>query len=305
MYGGRRAVDDLTFTVQPGRVTGFLGRNGAGKSTTMRMILGLDRPTGGQSRVAGRPYTRLNNPLGTVGSLLEARAVHGGRSAYHHLLFLARSNGLSRRRPAEVLEMAGLSDVAHRRVRTFSLGMHQRLGLAAALLGDPPILILDEPVNGLDTDGIRWIRALVTGLAAQGRTILLSSHLMTEMEQTADHLIVIAGGRLVADTGMRALIAEHSRGHVRARSPHPDRLAATVESAGAAVVPAADGTLRITGLSPATIGDLAAEHTIPLYELTPCDETLEAVYTRLTSDAAAGDPATADPRQAVSAEVVR
>ena len=206
-YGATLAVDGLTFTVRPGRVTGFLGANGAGKSTTMRMILGLDRPTTGEILIGGRPYQELERPLLRVGALLEADAAHPARSAYHHLLWLARSNGIPERRIREVLELTGLAAVARRRVGTFSLGMRQRLGIAAALLGDPPVLLLDEPVNGLDPEGIRWIRTLMRDMAAQGRTVFVSSHLMSEMAQTADHLIVIGGGRLLADTGMAEFTA--------------------------------------------------------------------------------------------------
>ena len=209
-YGRRRAVDDLTVTVHPGRITGFLGPNGSGKSTTMRLILGLARPTTGSATVNRRPYRELSAPLRHVGALLDARSSHPGRTARNHLLFLARSNDIAPARVDEVLELAGLTAVAQRRTGGFSLGMHQRLGIATALLGDPSVLLLDEPVNGLDTDGIRWIRGLLKELAAQGRTVLLSSHLMSEMEQTADHLVVIGGGRLLADTDMRTFTNGHS-----------------------------------------------------------------------------------------------
>lgn len=281
-YGSRLAVDRLSFRVQPGRVTGFLGPNGAGKSTTMRLVLGLDAPTGGRTRVNGRPYRELPVPLREVGALLEARSVHGGRSAYHHLLSLARSNGIGQRRVTEVLELVGLAGVAGRRVRGFSLGMTQRLGVAAALLGDPGTLILDEPVNGLDTEGIRWIRGLLKDLAAQGRTILVSSHLMSEMELTADHLIVLGAGRLVADTSMREFLGRHSPAYTLVRSPEPDRLRDALHAAGADLQPDASGAWQVSGVDPAAIGDLAHRRRIALHELAPRRETLETVYTRLT-----------------------
>jgi ABC-2 type transport system ATP-binding protein len=284
-YGDTIAVDGLSFTVKPGRVTGFLGPNGAGKSTTMRLILGLDRPTGGTATVNGRPYRRLPTPLREVGSLLEARDVHVGRSVYHHLWYLARSNAIARSRVDEVLDLVGLSGVAGQRAKALSLGMGQRLGIAAALLGDPAVLILDEPVNGLDTDGIRWIRRLLRDLAGQGRTVLLSSHLMSEMELTADHLIVIGGGRLIADTGMREFIAAHSEARSLVRSPHPERLTALLRAAGATVTPASPDSLWVSGLGTTAIGDLAAAQQVPLHELTPHHATLEEVYTRMTATA--------------------
>lgn len=282
-YGDRLAVDALSFQVQPGRVTGFLGPNGAGKSTTVRLILGLDAATTGRALINGRPYHRLAAPLREVGSLLDARSVHGGRSAYDHLLHLARSNGLARRRVDEVLDLVGLAAVAHHRVKGFSLGMTQRLGLAAALLGDPGVLILDEPINGLDTDGIRWIRGLLKELAAQGRAILLSSHLMSEMELTAEHLVVIGGGRLIADTNMRQFIEENSQASTILRSPQPQRLTATLHGRGAEVHPTPDGAWRVSGIDTATIGEIANTQRIPLYELSPRLESLEDVYTRMTS----------------------
>ncbi|MFJ9265158.1 ABC transporter ATP-binding protein [Streptomyces bacillaris] len=282
-YGERTAVDRLSFTVRPGRVTGFLGPNGAGKSTTMRLILGLDSPTGGRVTVGGKAYRDLPVPLREAGSLLDAKSVHGGRSAYHHLAGLAASNGIPRRRVDEVLDLVGLpAATARRRTKGFSLGMGQRLGIAAALIGDPEVLILDEPVNGLDTEGIRWIRELMKSLAAQGRTVFLSSHLMSEMELTADHLIVIGQGRLIADTTMRDFIETNSRAHTLVRSPEPDRLRALLEAAGARVRPAATGGWRVDGPDAATIGDLARDHGLALHELRSTHSSLEEVYTALS-----------------------
>src|SRR5918993_1348047 len=253
-YGPRLAVDRLSFRVRPGRVTGFLGPNGAGKSSTIRMILGLDAPSSGEVTVNSVPYARLRAPLREVGSLLEARAVHGGRTARAHLLFLAQSNGLPRRRVDEVLDMVGLTSVGGRRVKGFSLGMGQRLGIAAALIGDPRILLLDEPVNGLDTEGIRWIRALLKRLAAEGRTVFVSSHLMSEMELTADHLIVIGQGRLIADTTMREFIERNSQRVTLVRSPRRHQLAEVLRGTGALVQPEQAGGLRVSGIDAATIG---------------------------------------------------
>ncbi|MEV1077408.1 ATP-binding cassette domain-containing protein [Streptomyces sp. NPDC050211] len=285
-YGDRTAVDHLTFTVHPGRVTGFLGPNGAGKSTTMRLVLGLDTLTSGTVTVTGRPYAELPAPLRTVGSLLDAKGVHGGRTAHHHLAGLAASNNLPRRRVAEVLDLTGLSDVAGQRVKGFSLGMAQRLGIAAALLGDPEVLLLDEPVNGLDTEGIRWIRTLLKSLAAQGRTVFLSSHLMSEMELTADHLVVIGRGRLLADTTVRDFIETNSRAHTLVRSPEPEKLRDLLQAKGATVRLEARGGWRVDGLDAATIGDLARDHGIALHELTSIHSSLEEVYTALSQDSA-------------------
>ncbi|WP_328501006.1 ATP-binding cassette domain-containing protein [Streptomyces sp. NBC_00457] len=285
-YGDRTAVDHLTFTVHPGRVTGFLGPNGAGKSTTMRLVLGLDAPTSGTVMVAGRPYPELPAPLRTVGSLLDAKGVHGGRTAHHHLAALAASNNLPRRRVAEVLDLTGLSDVAGQRVKGFSLGMAGRLGIAAALLGDPEVLLLDEPVNGLDTEGIRWIRTLLKSLAAQGRTVFLSSHLMSEMELTADHLVVIGRGQLLADTTVRDFIETNSRAHTHVRSPEPEKLRDLLQAEGVTVRLEARGGWRVDGLDAATIGDLARDHGISLHELTPIHSSLEEVYTALSQDSA-------------------
>nr|WP_222721155.1 ATP-binding cassette domain-containing protein [Actinomadura sp. HBU206391] len=281
-YGGRPAVDGLSFQVRPGAVTGFLGPNGAGKSTTMRLILGLDAPSGGRVVVNGRPYRALRAPLREVGALLDAKAVHSGRSAYHHLLWLARSNGLARRRVEEVLEQVGLASVARKRAGGFSLGMGQRLGLAAALLGNPGTLILDEPVNGLDTEGIRWLRSLLKGLADEGRTVLLSSHLMSEMELTADHLIVIGRGRLLADTPMREFIERNSRPLTVVRSPNAARLRAVLEERGALVQPHDAGAWLVSGLDAAGIGKLAIDRGIELHELAPRLSSLEEAYTKMT-----------------------
>ncbi|MEU4327289.1 ABC transporter ATP-binding protein [Nonomuraea dietziae] len=278
-YAGTPAVADLSFAVEPGRVTGFLGPNGAGKSTTMRMILGLDRPSGGTALVDGRPYHELRHPLRKVGALLDAKAVHGGRSARNHLLAIAQSNGIPASRVNEVLETVGLREVARRRVGGFSLGMSQRLGIAAALLGDPEILIFDEPVNGLDPDGILWIRRLMRKLAAEGRTVFVSSHLMSEMAQTADHLIVIGRGRLIADTSVEEFIGRSSQGYVRVRSP---RLAEVAELIKAGEP---DGDhLRVTAMSTLEIGTITARAGIPLEELTFVQPSLEAAYMELTKN---------------------
>jgi ABC-2 type transport system ATP-binding protein len=281
-YGNTLAVDELSFVVRPGLVTGFLGPNGAGKSTTMRMILGLDRSTSGLATVNGKRYADLHAPLQEVGALLDADATHEGRTAYNHLLFVARSNRLGRGRVKQVLGMVGLDTVAGRRVRGFSLGMRQRLGIAAALLGDPGILILDEPMNGLDTQGIRWIRRLMQDLAAQGRTIFVSSHLMGEMELAADHLIVIGRGRLVADTSMQNFIGAHSERYTLVRSPQGERLKSLLEINGATVTQLPTGAWQVRGPSAAAIGELATEHNIGLHELTPRLSSLEEVYSQLT-----------------------
>ncbi|WP_327088141.1 ABC transporter ATP-binding protein [Nonomuraea sp. NBC_01738] len=278
-YGQTMAVSGLSFTVEPGQVTGFLGPNGAGKSTTMRMILGLDHPTGGSVVVDGVPYQQLRHPLRKVGALLDAKAVHGGRSARNHLLAIAQSNGLPASRADEVLELVGLREVAKRRIGGFSLGMSQRLGIAAALLGDPEILLFDEPVNGLDPDGILWIRTFMRKLAAEGKTVFVSSHLMSEMAQTADHLIVIGKGRLIADTSVSEFIGRSSQGFVRVRSP---RLAEI-----AALLPGAElhhDHLRVNGMRPLEIGTLTTRAGLELEELTFVQPTLEAAYMELTKD---------------------
>jgi ABC-2 type transport system ATP-binding protein len=282
-YGPTVAVDDLSFQVQPGSVTGFLGPNGSGKSTTMRVILGLDHPTRGAARVKGRRYRSLAAPLREVGAMLDARAVHPGRRVRHHLLALARSNRIPARRVDEVLEVVGLAGAAGRRAGKLSLGMSQRLGIGAALLGDPPVLMLDEPVNGLDTEGIRWIRELLRGFAAEGRTVLLSSHLMSEVELTADRLVVIGRGRLIADTTVEAFVAGGSQPVTRVRSPRAAELRAALEAGGAQVEPDPGGGWRVTGPDSAAVGDLALRHGIGLHELSPLRSSLEDVYTQLTA----------------------
>jgi ABC-2 type transport system ATP-binding protein len=280
-YGSTVAVDSLSFSVESGRVTGFLGPNGAGKSTTMRMILGLDRPAQGSVTIDGKPYGEHPHPLRKVGALLDAKAVHGGRTARNHLLCLAQSNRIPASRVMEVLDMVGLTEVAGRRIGGFSLGMFQRLGIAAAMLGDPEILMFDEPVNGLDPEGILWIRTFMRKLAAEGRTVFVSSHLMSEMAQTADHLIVIGRGRLIADTGMQEFIGLSSQVYVRVSSPKLSHLVPLLNQAEAALH---DDHLRVTGMTAAAIGEAAAAHGLPLHELTTVSPTLEAAYMELTQD---------------------
>ena len=284
-YGRVRAVDDLTCTVKPGVVTGFLGPNGAGKTTSMRMALGLDRPTAGSVTVAGRRYADLPAPLCEVGALLDPRAVHGRRTAYYHLLSLAQSNGIGRRRVHQVLGLVGLDQVAGKRAGTFSLGMSQRLGIAAALLGDPAVLMFDEPVNGLDPEGIRWVRALMRGLAAEGRTVLVSSHLLSEMAQTADHLIVVGRGRLVADTSTAGFVsraAGTSTVLVRVAESTDASFADGLAAAGAEVGPGPDGALLVSGLPSTEIGALATATGVVLAELTPQLASLEEAFIELT-----------------------
>jgi ABC-2 type transport system ATP-binding protein len=283
-YGSAVAVDGLSFTVQPGRVTGFLGPNGAGKSTTMRVILGLDAPTTGWATVNGQPYQRLARPLHQAGALLDAGAVHGGRTARDHLLAIAATNGIGARRVAEVLGLVGLESAAGRRVRGYSLGMKQRLGIAAALLGDPPVLMFDEPVNGLDPEGIAWIRGLLRSLAAEGRTVFVSSHLMSEMALTADHLIVIGRGRLVADAAVTEFVQQSSRRDVVVRSPREADLAGLLATRGAVVTAQPDGGLAVIGLDAAAIGEVARKHGIALHELTPRHASLEEAFMELTRD---------------------
>ncbi len=283
-YGGTTAVDSLSFDVRPGQVTGFLGPNGSGKSTTMRMIMGLDRPTSGTVTVNGRLYRDLDVPLREVGALLEAKAIHPGRSAYNHLWALAQANRIPRTRVDQVLEMVGLTAVARQRAGKFSLGMGQRLGIAAALLGDPGVLLFDEPVNGLDPEGIRWVRHLLKGLAAEGRTVFVSSHLMGEMALTADHLVVVGRGRLIADQSVSALVAQGSRQSVRVRSPQAAVLVAALDEAGALVEMASDGAVGVRGWSAADIGDLAARLGVVLHELSPQTASLEEAFMELTRD---------------------
>jgi ABC-2 type transport system ATP-binding protein len=292
-YGATTAVDDLTFTVEPGRITGFLGPNGAGKTTTMRLILGLDRPTAGEVTVNGRPFTQLACPMREVGALLDAKAVHGGRSAHNHLLCLAETNGLPRRRVGEVLELVGLEQVARKRSNGFSLGMGQRLGIAAALLGDPAILMFDEPVNGLDPEGILWIRNLMKSLAGQGRTVFVSSHLMSEMGNTADHLIVIGRGKLIADCTVAEFIERNSQRSVRVRTPQPAALAKAVEAAGGSVRDEGSGQLTVFGLGAGRVGDLAFDSGVRLHELAPAQASLEQAFMELTGSSVefrAGQP---------------
>jgi ABC-2 type transport system ATP-binding protein len=283
-YGDVLAVDDLSFTVEPGHVTGFLGPNGAGKSTTMRAIVGLDRPTSGSVTIDGHRYSQDRAPLTHVGALLEAKAVHPGRSAYNHLLFLAQNNGISRRRIDETLTMVGLDSVAKKRTKTFSLGMGQRLGIACAMLGDPRVLLLDEPVNGLDPEGIIWVRHLLKALAAEGRAILVSSHLMAEMALTADHLIVIGRGRLIADTTVSAFVAQAGEKAVLVRTPDAGVLTEALRQRGATVTSSDDGALRVSGMEAAAIGQAAADTSAVLHELTPQRASLEEAFMELTRD---------------------
>jgi ABC-2 type transport system ATP-binding protein len=283
-YGDTTAVDAIDFTVEPGTVTGFLGPNGAGKSTTMRMAMGLDHPSSGSITINGKNYRDLPAPLHEVGALLEARAIHGGRTAYNHLLWLAKSNGIPARRVDEVLELVGLTGVAHKRSKGFSLGMGQRLGIAAALLGDPGVLLFDEPVNGLDPEGIAWIRRLIRGLAGDGRTVFVSSHLMSEMAITADHLIVIGRGQILADTDMNDFIARNSAAHVRVRSPHATDLAERLTGNGWGVERADDGALLVTGATVEQIGDVAGSERLYVHELRTVQASLEDAFMRLTAD---------------------
>ncbi len=281
-YGEKRAVDGLSFAVEPGVVTGFLGPNGSGKSTTMRLILGLDAPTAGDVRVNGRHYREEAAPLHEVGALLEARSVHTGRSAYNHLLALARTHGIPKRRVVDLVDLVGLHEVARKRAGQFSLGMGQRLGIATALLGDPEILLLDEPVNGLDPEGIHWIRNLLKQLAAEGRTVFVSSHLMSEMALTADHLIVIGRGRLIADTSVDEFVRMASGAVVRVRSPQATRLRELLLAPEVSVAAVEPGVLEVTGLTAAQVGNTAAAHAIALHELTPLQASLEQAFMELT-----------------------
>jgi ABC-2 type transport system ATP-binding protein len=283
-YGETIAVNNLSFTVQPGVITGFLGPNGSGKSTTMRLILGLDSATSGTVTVNGTPYSAHRRPLTEVGALLEARSVHGGRSAYHHLLCVAQTNGIPAKRVDEVLELVGLGEVAKRRSGAFSLGMGQRLGIATALLGDPKVLLLDEPINGLDPEGIFWVRNLLKHFATIGKTVFVSSHLMSEMALTADRLIVIGRGQLIADDTTEALIRTSAQTHVRARSPQADALATAVMATGATVEHDPDGALSIHGATTEQVGELAARQGIVLHELSLQQATLEAAFMELTEE---------------------
>jgi ABC-2 type transport system ATP-binding protein len=289
-FGLVTAVDGLSFTVRPGHVTGFLGPNGAGKTTTMRVILGLAAPTSGTALVGGRRYQQIIRPLHEVGALLDATAVHGGRTAWCHLLSIAQSNGIGRRRITQVLQLTGVDAVAGRRIKGFSLGMKQRLGIAASLLGDPPVLMFDEPVNGLDAEGVHWIRQLFKSLAAEDRTVFVSSHLMSEMALTADHLIVIGRGRLLADTGVAEFIGATSAGHVQVRTPQRARLAALLRDHGATVDSAEDNALAVTGMQAATVGELAASQGIVLHELLTRQPSLEEAFMTMTRDAVEYQP---------------
>ncbi|WP_328690001.1 ATP-binding cassette domain-containing protein [Streptomyces caniferus] len=289
-YGAKTAVHNLSFQVRPGTVTGFLGPNGSGKSTTMRMILGLDAPTSGRATIAGRPFRSLPNAPRQVGALLDAKAVHGGRSARQHLLSLAQLSGIPARRVDEVLGVVGLQDVAGRRSKGFSLGMGQRLGIAAALLGDPQVLLFDEPVNGLDPEGILWVRNLMKQLAAEGRTVFVSSHLMSEMALTAEHLIVIGRGQLMADMPVKDFISANSADFARVRTPDTEpeqreKLTAALGEAGAQIAPEPDGALRVTGLPLPRISDLAHQADVRLWELSPHQASLEEAYMRMTQGA--------------------
>jgi len=284
-YGDKTAVSDLSFTVRPGIVTGFLGPNGAGKSTTMRMIIGLDAPTSGRITVNGRPYAEHRAPLREVGALLEARAVHTGRSAENHLRAIAATTGIGRRRVREVIDQVGLTDVAGKRAGAFSLGMGQRLGIASALLADPATILLDEPVNGLDPEGVLWIRTLLKSLAAEGRTVFVSSHLMSEMALTADHLIIVGRGRLIRDSSVTDFIAEASSQSVRVRTPEATRLADLLVGHGVAVSSPEPGELTVTGLTSEQIGSAAAQAGLPIYELAPVQASLEQAFMELTKDA--------------------
>jgi len=283
-YGNTVAVDNLTFTIAPGRVTGFLGPNGAGKSTTMRMILGLDRPTSGKVLIDGRPYAQLDRPLRTVGALLDAKWVHPNRSARAHLQWLAKSNGIPDRRVDEVLDLVGLTKVAKRRAGGFSLGMSQRLGIAGALLGDPKVLLFDEPVNGLDPEGILWIRRFMQGLAAEGRTVLVSSHLLSEMALTAGDLVVIGRGRLISQSTTSEFVERSTENTVRVRSPHADKLGALLVHKGFTVREDADSSLTVSGATSDQIGDIAAASGVVLHELSPQRGSLEEAFMQLTGD---------------------
>jgi ABC-2 type transport system ATP-binding protein len=283
-YGDKRAVDDLTFTVRPGIVTGFLGPNGSGKSTTMRLVLGLDSPTAGDVIVNGKHYRDHKAPLHEVGALLEARSVHTGRSAYNHLLALAQTHGIGKKRVEELIDLVGLHDVARKRAGKFSLGMGQRLGIATALLGDPSTLLLDEPANGLDPEGIHWMRNLLKGLAGEGRAVFVSSHLMSEMALTAEHLVVIGRGRLIAVTSVDDFVRRASQKLVRVRSPQADELRSFVGRNGVTVTEVGAGLIEIAGLTAEEIGDIAATHGIALHELTPQQASLEDAFMALTND---------------------
>lgn len=307
-YGSTLAVDDLSFELTPGLVTGFLGPNGAGKSTTLRMVMGLDAPSAGTVTIKGRPYRSLRRPLFEVGAMLDANAIHDGRTAYDHLRWVAQSNGIGRSRVDEVLAMVGLTSVAKRRAGLFSMGMGQRLGIGVALLGDPELLIFDEPVNGLDPEGIVWVRTLMRSLAAEGRTVFVSSHLMAEMALTADQVIVIGKGKLLAEASVDDLIHGSSQNYVRVRTPQTTKLAGLLKAEGGTSKPDVDakGALAISGLTAAVIGDLAAAQGIVLHELSPQEASLEEAYMELTHDSVEyrSGPATPDEPSAELAGTV-
>ncbi|MGV9767903.1 ABC transporter ATP-binding protein [Microbacterium sp. NPDC003461] len=284
-FGAHTAVDDVSFVARPGQVTGFLGPNGAGKSTTMRMIMGLDRPTSGRTTVGGRPFAEHADPMRQAGALLDAKAVHPGRTAEAHLRMLAATNGISRSRVREVLELTGIESVARRRIGGFSLGMHQRLGIAATMLGDPQVLIFDEPVNGLDPEGVHWVRGFARARAAEGRTVFISSHLMSEMAQTADHIIVLGRGRVLADAPIAEFLAAARREVTRVRVSDAAALASLLGADGVSVPPEADGALEIAGVPPRRIARIAAEAGLELDELTPVSASLEEAYLALTGEA--------------------
>jgi len=284
-FGDKTAVNSLDLEIKPGVVTGFLGPNGAGKSTTIRMIVGLDNPTKGRILVHGKPYAEHDSPLRTIGTLTDARAAQGGRSAYHHLLALATSNGIPKRRVNEVIDIVGLTDVADQRVKGFSLGMGQRVGIAAALLGDPATVILDEPVNGLDPEGILWIRNLMKNLAREGRTVFVSSHLMSEMALTAEHLVIIGRGELMIDMPMADFISQHAEYLVTVESPELSRLEPLIQGAGGHPARGANGEMVVTGIDSKSIGLIAARENIPLYQLATSSSSLEAVFMSMTHDA--------------------
>lgn len=284
-FGDKTAVKDLNLTIRPGIVTGFLGPNGAGKSTTIRLIVGLDNPTSGRVLIEGIPYADHPAPLRTIGTLTDARAAQGGRSAYNHLLALAKANGISARRVEEVIDIVGLTEVAQQRVKGFSLGMGQRVGIAAALLGDPGTVILDEPVNGLDPEGILWIRNLMKNLAREGRTVFVSSHLMSEMALTAEHLVIIGRGELMVDMPMAEFIAEYAESSVLVRSPQLDRLSMMVEQSGGLASVGDNGGMVVTGLDADTIGELASRERITLHQLSTTSSSLEQVFMGMTHDA--------------------
>ncbi|MFI1827877.1 ABC transporter ATP-binding protein [Streptomyces sp. NPDC020412] len=283
-FGTKLAVDNLSFQVRPGMITGFLGPNGAGKSTTMRMMLDLDNPTSGSVRIDGKHYRELQEPLKYIGALLDAKAMHGGRSAYNNLLCLAQSNRIPPSRVSEVLDVVGLTPVARKKSKGFSLGMGQRLGIASALLGDPQVLLFDEPVNGLDPEGIHWIRNLMKQLASEGRTIFVSSHLMSEMALTAEHLIVIGQGKLLADTSMAEFIRQNSRSYVRLRTPQPEQLRDLLQAKGLSVLESA-GALEVDGATTESLGELAAQHQIVLHELSAQQASLEEAFMQMTASA--------------------